>query len=615
MVSGGSARAKRPRPTSQLNIMTLTLSDLPNLSTPAIDIRPLVLNLCIVDKRLGIQRLGDVIHPAQLDILNQVNLAINSRKPCRIIVLKARQIGVSTIIEGIQFALAFMMKRMRGLVIAHEMDSSEHILGMTQNYFDTFFAREAYTQKNKSSKILSWTETQSQIRISTAKNAKTARGRTIQFLHGSEVGFWDNADTLMTGLAQAVPSLPLSFIFLESTANGIGNYFHTTWNESCAGELDYIPRFYPWWTHPEYLGSSLGIPTITGHLDQEERKLVHLMQNPPLERWNDYTCTPIPGSEILDRLTWRRYAIKNLVKSDMDKFHQEYPSTPEEAFLSTGTNVFPLGKLLTCFKEIQHRTGGLVREGEKVRFQPNVEGALRIFKQPGPGISYIVSGDSKRSIEGDYACIQVLNRRTWEQVAVYRSKVDNVTFGEEMMKLGMYYNTALAVCEIEGGGYGTIAVLLDRNYPYVWQHQKAEKMQGQVDNSFGWSTNWKTKSQALGNLKKAIIDKMTIIRDRHTYNEMVNYVSLPGGKFGNGELEEHDDTVMSYAIAITVIIYEAAEIVNQVASSKPAVLSGSGLRNITMEDSKLPGALSDIEVDQLPDWMNMTVTSDEPEHI
>lgn len=573
-----------------------------------VDISPFVLNLCIVDKSLGVQRLGDVIHPAQLDILSQVNDCINTRKPCRIIVLKARQIGVSTIIEGIQFALAFMMQRMRGLVIAHEMAGSEHILSMTQNYFDNFFARDAYTQKNRSAKILSWKETGSQIRISTAQSPQSMRGQTIHFFHGSEVGFWDKADGLMTGLPQAVPSLPLTFIFLESTANGIGNYFHKTWNQACAGELDYIPRFYPWWTHPEYLGSHLGIPIITGHLDEDERQLVKLMKSPPLERWNDFTCAPIPSAEILDRLSWRRYAIKNLCKSDLAKFHQEYPSTPEEAFLSTGSNVFPLDSLSACFSETPHKTGGLVREGEKVRFQSNVEGALRIYKQPGPSISYIVSGDSKRSIEGDYACIQVLNRRTWEQVAVYRSKVDNVTFGEEMMKLGMYYNTALAVCEIEGGGYGTVAVLLDRNYPYVWQHQKAEKMPGQVDNSFGWSTNWKTKSQALGNLKKALIDKMTIIRDRHTYNEMVNYVSLPGGKFGNGELEEHDDTVMSYAIAVTVIIYEAADIINQVAKPKPP-------QKTTMEKPDIPVSLTDIEVDSLPEWMNWQVTSDEPEHI
>lgn len=585
--------------------MTAVLDDrLPVLSQ--VDIKPFVLNLCIVDKKLGVQRLADVIHPAQLDILDQVNRCINSRTPCRIIVLKARQIGISTIIEAIQFALSFMLKRMRGLVIAHEMDSSEHILGMTQNYFDTFFARDAYTQRNKSTKILSWVETQSQIRISTAKNAQAARGRTIQFLHGSEVGFWDNADVLMTGLAQAIPLLALTFVFLESTANGIGNYFHKTWNQAVSGDLDYLPRFYPWWTHPEYLGSILGLPTINGHLDEEERALVKLLRNPPKERWNDFHSNPVDDGEILDRLTWRRYAIKNLCKSDLDKFHQEYPSTPEEAFLSTGTNIFPLDKLNDAFKEIQYRRGGIVREGEKVRFQPDIEGALRIYKQPGPGVSYIVSGDSKRSIEGDYACIQVLNRRTWEQVAVYRAKVDNVTFGEEMMKLGMFYNTALAVCEIEGGGYGTIAVLLDRNYPYVWQHQKAEKMPGQPDLTFGWSTNWKTKSQAVGNLKKAIVDKMMVIHDRNTYAEMSNYVALPGGKFGNGELEEHDDTVMSLAIAVTVIIYEQGDMVNSIAAKKKP--------NPTTMEPLMPTSLQDIEVDDLPDWMKFNVP-DQPEHI
>lgn len=526
-----------------------------------IDLKPFILNLYIVEKDLGVTRLADIIHPAQIAVIDYVNYCINENIPCRVIVLKARQIGMSTIIEAIQFALAFLRNRFRGLVVAHEMGSSEHLLSMTQNYFDEFWAEEAYTQKNKSTKVLSWVETKSMIGISTARNIKSARGRTIQFLHGSEVGFWDNADILMTGLAQAIPSLPLTFIFMESTANGIGNYFHTSWEEACSGEIDYHPMFFPWYTHPEYLGSKLNLPMIEGHLDKEERALVKLMKAPPRERWNDYTSRPVPPMEILDRLTWRRYAIKNLCKSDLHKFHQEYPTTPEEAFISTGTNIFPMDALDDIFDEsLVAERGAVVREGEKVRFQRNIEGRFHVYRKPGKGGDYIVSGDPKRATEGDWCCACVINRRTWQVVAIFRDKCDPITFGEHMMNIGMYYNTALLVPEIEGGGYATIGVLLDRNYPKVWQHEKAETMPGQIDNTFGWHTNWKTKNQAIGTLKKAIIDRFTKFHSREMYKELKNYVALGNGKFGNGEAVDHDDMVMAYAIGITVIHYMAYEL-------------------------------------------------------
>lgn len=531
-----------------------------NLDDYDVDLIPFLMELSIVEKNLGMSQLKDVIHPAQLTLFRKVNECLNTKRPIRIIVLKARQIGISTAIEALAFTVAFTLMRMRAMIVAHEMGSSEHLLSMSQNYFDEFEFKDFYTQKNKSAKILSWVETKSQMSISTAKNTGSGRSRTIQFLHGSEVAFWDNADLLMTGLAQAVPDLPLSFIFMESTANGIGNYFNTAWVEACKGENDFIPMFFPWYTHPEYKASHINIPMIKGQFDQEEIHLVQLMRDPPKERWNDWTVTPLDNVEILDRLSWRRWAIKNKCDSNILKFHQEYPTTPEEAFISTGTNIFPLANLDKVFEFTNGARGQIVREGNKVRFQPYEDGKLKLFKTPVKGAEYIVAGDPKKASEGDYACAQVLNRRTWEQVAVYREKIDPVTFGEIMMNLGVYYNTALLVPEIQGGGYATIGVILDRQYPNVWQHEKSETMPGQLDKWFGWDSNWKTKSQAISILKKVIIDGLGLFHDRQTYDELKNYVALGNGKFGNGENVDHDDMVMALAIAMAVTHFTMADL-------------------------------------------------------
>lgn len=595
--------------------------DLLDLDEYDIDLKPFLHELYIVEKNLGVSKLADVIHPAQDYLFDYVSQCINEQRECRVIVLKARQIGISTAIEGLAFTFSFLMERLRAMIVSHEATSSEHLLSMSQTYFDEFFANCAYTQKNKSAKVLSWLETRSQIAISTAKNTKAGRSKTLQFLHGSEVAFWDNADVLMTGLANSVTDGPLSFIFMESTANGIGNYFHTQWEEACRGESDYMPMFFPWWTHPEYLASKKFLPPVNGGYDEEERKLIRLFKNPPRERWNNYTQEPLSDAEIADRLAWRRWAWKNRCRSSWDTFHQEYPSTPDEAFISTGTNIFPLDKLDAVFDFWNGGVGDIIREGDRIRFQPNQEGHTRIFKTPVKGAEYVVAGDPKRATEGDFAAIQVLNRRTWEQVAVYREKVDPITFGEVMMNFGVYYNTALLAPEIEGGGYATIGVIQARNYPKVFQHQKAEAMPGQVDNWYGWHTNWKTKNQAVGTLKKVVVDKLITLHDRQTYNEMKNYVSLPGGKFGNGELVDHDDLVMALGIGITVILYtqfeipslEIQDIVQQGQQQRPIHVSNALPEEMPGGPSRPPvsqqptqAAIPDVpsDVPQEPPWMS-----------
>lgn len=578
--------------------MTATMTT--RRTTPKkIDLKPFIMRLYVVDKALGVKQLKDIIHPAQLDIIELVNECINERKPCRIIVLKARQIGMSTIIEAIQFTLSFLMRRMRGLVLSQDLDNSEHLLSMTQNYFDTFFAADAYTQKNRSAKTLSWVETGSSIRITTANNKNSGRGRTLHFLHASEVGFWDNAETLMTGLAQALPPIPNTFIFLESTANGLGNYFHKTWEAACSNDIDYVPRFYPWWTHPEYKGSQLKLPPIAGALDDEEKKLVKLFKNPPKARWNSFKCEPLDSEEILDRLIWRRYAIRNLCEGDINRFHQEYPATPDEAFLSTGQNVFPAEELDQVFDEENPRVGEMVREGEKVRFQASHRGHFKLYREPVPGHKYLVAGDPKRATIGDYSCAQVIDRHTWEQVGVYRCKTsDPPSFGQMMMNIGKYYNTALLVNELEGGGTGVVAVMQAQGYPYIWRHKKAERFKGQIDNTYGWSTNYRTKSEALGNLLKCIRDQTITIHDRDTYAELKNYVSLAGGKFGNGEDTDHDDTVMALSIGITVTIYESHEIVSEM-DNEPSTFNPTIRR-----EAKLKPQIKENIMADTPPWEN-----------
>ncbi len=505
---------------------------------------PFVNRLQIVTKDLQVVQLGSVLNHAQYRIIEEVNTCLNEQRRCRFIVLKARQIGVSTVIEALMFTLAMILHRMGGLVISHEADSATWLLKMTNHYWETWRFRDLYSIRHNSVRHMSWDDNGSSIRIATAKNVGAGRSTTIQFLHGSEVAFWDDAITLMTGLAQSIPMSSPSIIGLESTANGIGGYFYDQWNAAVDGETEYTPLFFPWHLHPEYTAAHIEQGETLGALSDEERVL---------------KAIGISDS----RLAWRRWAIKNLCGNDLLKFKQEYPTVPEEAFIVTGHNIFPDGDLTMCYQPMHGLNGYLVEEGGRVRFQESLDGPLTIFRFPGEDMEkckYMVSGDATRSITGDYSCAQVLNRRTWEQVAIFRRKIDPVSFGDQMTLLGRYYNWAILCPEIQGAGDATISRLISLNYPFLFEHRKAERIPGQPETVYGWWSGVRSKQEAMGNLLKVVVDHDIIIHDHKTHAEMRAYVSDEKGGFKNGAGEGHDDTVTAMAIAMTCTLYEAPNI-------------------------------------------------------
>lgn len=496
--------------------------------------KPLLEKLKIESKHKGV--IPFRLNWAQEHYVQQLQQCFEKRRPPRFIVLKARQIGISTVTEGILFNWAFVFPRSRSLVIAHEMDSSEHLLGMTTLFWESSLYSYMYKPVYRSRKYLSW-DNGSSIRITTAKNKTAGRSKTIQGLHASEVAFWDDPETVMLGLRQTIPNALNTFICLESTANGVGNFFWEVWNAAVSGDVEYQPLFYPWWKHPEYTAEAIHADSyFLGSLDSEERLLRAL------------------GVDD-SRLVWRRWALKNLCDNDIHKFHQEYPSTPDEAFVSTGYNVFPHNHLKACYKPEEGIKGRLVREGVRsVRFVHDEEGPLTIFRQPNQDPSwgvYFVAGDPTHTTTHDFACIQVINRRTYEQVAVWRGRIDPGSFAEELAKVGTYYNMAMISTEIEGPGYMTIGRLIGLDYPFIWKNRFAEKDPGKIQDSYGWSTSVKRKEWAIGNLLKLIVDHDLILHDKVTYNEMINYTRLPNGSYGpaQGEGRGHDDTVMALAIA------------------------------------------------------------------
>lgn len=479
---------------------------------------------------------------AQREFIGEIERQYNQRKPVRILVLKARQLGISTATEGVLFWWAFLHPGTNGLVIANDTDTSQSIFEKTKLYWEQWPYQSLYRQKYATQKRMVWEPIKSSLRVATARNVAAGRGSTIHGLHASECAFYLEPETLFTGLNQTIPNKHGSIVILESTANGRGNWFHTQWEKSQSGDSDYVGLFFPWYRHYEY--RVITTLNTRSELNADERNLLLLMRRDGLSEEDQYQA-----------IAWRRWAIPNLADYDEEYFMQEYPATPREAFISTGTNVFPLKKLEECYAPLNGHRGMLVEDGHGVRWVAEPSGNFYVFKRPTSRHRedlYFVSGDPTQTVTGDPACIQVINRQTMEQVAVWHGHVDPINFAKEMMLIGRWYNNAELCPEVEGGGSATIATILTAGYPNVWMHRWADKAPGKISGTnFGWLTNWSRKNWAIGRVKYLLSENAITIHDKKTYEQMGDYVVLAGGiEMGNANRRGNDDAVMALAIGV-----------------------------------------------------------------
>jgi hypothetical protein len=511
--------------------------------------------LRILTKEGETVRFDSVWNYAQLAVIDETERQIVEVGRVRIITLKARQIGISTVIEAILFTFAVMNDDFSSLVLSHEKDSSEHLLSMSTRFNDTYVDGDHHVEKYKGKAHLAWSDCQSQMRVKTAKNEESGRSNTIHALHASEVAFWPTPDTIMTGLKPAIPKFGLTLIFIESTANGVGNYFHRMCMEAMRGDNEYAFMFFPWHKHPEYTAAFIPGEEAEKHsldgveLTEEEQWLRDVMHIDD------------------DRLIWRRYMIRNESAGDINKFHQEYPTTPHEAFISTGLHVFPLNECLVHYRPRRGRRGILRHNAttRAVEFVARSDGWLTIYSYPSSDQAwgvYLCGADPTHTLAGDNAVIQVLNRRTLEQVAVYRNKIKPIAFGKHCQLVGTFYNQAMIAAEREGPGYGTVGCIVADEYPNVYQPTNVVSAQGVPQDAFGWSTNVQTKGLAISHLTDHVTQPLStvgdttyglIIHDELTLMEMRDYVTTDDGKkYTNSDGSEYDDGVMSMAIAVTV---------------------------------------------------------------
>lgn len=509
-------------------------------------------NLWIKDKDGSIVRFKP--NKAQRKLIDRVLELLAQGKPVRIIILKARQMGLSTAVEALIYWWSTTHPNITAMIVGHEDASSKNLYNMFKRYYDNslpifqptrkyntrndlVFDVEDRIKKDFQDRGLESPGLGSVIKTATASNLSAGRSDTVQLIHGSEIGEWDNGEELVGSLLQTVPSRPNTMIFLESTANGMGNYFHKEWKSAKKGDGVFEPFFFPWWEHDEY-----EMPGEISDYTEEEREIIALMKE---AGYDDETCER--------KINFRRYKEREF-KANPLKLYQEYPSTDHEAFLASGRPRFDIPSLLHYEKLVEAPEYYEIVEDDishELSLKSAQNGPLKVWERPVQGGEYVIGADVAEGLKnGDYSVADVIDTKTLKTVARWRGHVDPDQFGYVLEKLGRLYNYAIIGCEINNHGLAVVQRLRDLFYTNLYRREKGtDELFEESTAKLGWKTDIRTKPLMIDYLAEAIRERMIDDKDIVFIEEAMTYVIDDNGRT-NAEEGNFDDTVIAKAIAL-----------------------------------------------------------------
>ncbi len=479
-------------------------------------------------------------------------------RPIRLILLKARQWGGSTLVQIYMAWIQSCHRRnWHSLICAHVKDTAAGIRGMYRtllaNYPPELWEGDAPPQfkvYEGSANVREITGRGCRVTLGTAENADAVRGADYAMAHLSETAFWGASErrspaAFVQAVCGAIALVPYSLIVMESTANGVGNYFHAEWLRCREGRGDKHAVFIPWYMIDIYSTPPPCRRDFAAFLDDYERRL-----------WN-------MGID-LDRIYW--YHLKSLEYPSPEQLHAEYPTDDVEAFANTGSGVFA-NAAVEALRAGCGSVAAVCGDVGAAGFVEDGLGAMKVWLFPEADADYIVAVDvGGRSAKADWSVVAVLRRgdgdRLPEIAAQWRGHCDHDLLARKAMEIGRYYNEALLVVEsntFETSAYGggaaegnlfVLARMADR-YPNMYRRESYDAATQTVSRRVGFHTNRSTKAMLIAGMVEAVREGAYIEHDTGCCDEMVTYEQLPNGSYA-AKRGYHDDMLMTRAIALHV---------------------------------------------------------------
>lgn len=525
-----------------------------------------------------------------LQVLESMRIA---GKPIRVILLKARQWGGSTLVQIYMAWIQLVHKKnWNSTICAHVKTSSQNIHGMYARFIEKYpsWLLNSTEQikfrpymRSQSTSIIS--ETQCKVIIGSSQSPESVRGEDASMAHCSEVAFYEKTDNntpeqLIRSVCGGISTAPYTIIVYESTANGTGDYFHTEWLRAKKGESDKIPVFVSWFEIEIY-----SMPV------ENYKELI--------ESFTDYDWWLWGKGATLESIAW--YKNKRKEYRDHSDMKAEYPSDDVEAFKHSGETVFDPYKVAELEKGcivpdfIGELSGDAIKENDalkNVHFNPDLIGRLKIWEMPDEmpiSNRYLTIVDvGGRSSKADYSVITVLDRY-WLMhagkitvVAQWRGHIDHDLLAWKAAQIATFYNKSLLV--IEANTYETektdgehteyILDQISKEYDNLYSRVPSDKIKEGIPAKWGFHTNVSTKTLIVDSMVETVRELDYIERDLDACHEFNVFEKKKNGAFGARE-GHHDDIAMTRFIGIYVSkqLPIPKEIISQPTKRKTSVIS------------------------------------------
>ncbi len=463
-------------------------------------LRGLTVAMALADQLLVVRtREG---RPGKL-IANKVQKAFEKKRGQRNIVLKARQMGLTTWVAARFFLKTITQPGTLTLEVAHTQEAAEEIFRIVHRFLDWLpnGLREGPLKTGRANvRQIVFPEMDAEYRVMSAADRNAGRGLTVQNLHCSELARWpgDAAD-ILAGLRAAMA--PGAELILELTPQGVGGCFYEEWRK--ADETGAVRHFFPWWMEQRYQSEAVDAASLT----DEERVL---MKRHGLKR-----------SQI---------AYRRRIRADFRGLTaQEYAEDEESCFLASGESVFELAAVEARLKSAP----------QPVERRKN--GELEVWLPPVKGKEYVVAVDpAGGGSGGDYSAAQVLEMETGLQCAEFAGHVGGLELAQFVTRLAAEYNGAWLVVERNNHGSGVLAL--------AETACKYERIYGQGGQA-GWLTTSLSRPGAISRLGAALVEEPACFQSRRLLGECRSFVRQPNGSSG-AQAGTHDDCVMAMAIGL-----------------------------------------------------------------
>ena len=438
--------------------------------------------------------------------LNRAQKEYSRKCSQRNIVLKARQVGITTYIAARFFIQTITRPGTMTVQVAHSDESAQAIFNIVHRFWENLpnsRVRSGALVKSRSNiRQIVFPRLDSEYRVETADD-NAGRGMTIHNLHCSEVSRWPRgAGETLASLRAAV--VPEGEIVLESTPNGASGLFFEEWDK--AEEKGYTTHFFPWWYESSYKEDVAKKPV--GALTDEEKELVKL------------------HGLSEEQIAWRRWRWKLM----RGQAKQEYAEDPVSCFLASGECVFDVEAIALAAAKLE----------PAIESEDN--GRLLVWLPPAEGREYIIGVDAAGGgTEGDYACAVVIDRARALHCAELHGHFPPYELARRLEKLGRRYKNALLAVERNNHGYGVLAHLKELHYENIYAQGGQE----------GWLTSVVTRPAMIENLAAVLIEDPGLLRSPRLLQEMKTFVRHADGHAAAAE-GTHDDSVMAMAIALAV---------------------------------------------------------------